>query len=76
MVNYELIEKSVKNGERIPVEAITFTYYDPKDYMGSGRSFKEFNDMQKDMHIIYLETKINELELEVAELKKVLSEKE
>lgn len=41
---------------------------------GSGGSFKEFNDMQKDMHIIYLETKINELELEVAELKKVLSE--
>lgn len=43
---------------------------------GSGGSFKEFNDMQKDMHIIYLETKINELELEVAELKKVLSEME
>lgn len=77
MVNYELIEKAVKNGERIPAEAITFTYYDPKDYMGgSGGSFKGFNDMQKDMHIIYLETKINELELEVAELKKVLSEME
>ena len=34
MLNYELIEKAVKNGERIPAEAITFTYYDPKDYMG------------------------------------------
>lgn len=76
MVNYELIEKAVKNGERIPADAITFTSYNTDDYMGSGGSFKEFNDMQKDMHIIYLETKINELELEVAELKKVLSEKE
>lgn len=37
MVNYELIEKAVKNGERIPAEAITFTYYDPKDYMGGGQ---------------------------------------
>lgn len=75
MVNYELIEKAVKNGERIPAEAITFTYYDSDDYMGSSGSFKEFDDMQNDMHIIYLETKINELELEVAELKKVLSER-
>ena len=31
-----LLKKAVKNGERIPAEAITFTYYDPKDYMGSG----------------------------------------
>lgn len=76
MVNYELIEKAVKNNERIPAEAITFTSYDTNDYMGSGGSFKEFNEMQKDLHIIYLETKINELELKVAELKKVLSEKE
>lgn len=42
---------------------------------GSGGTFKEFNEMQKDMHIIYLETKINELELEVAELKKIPSER-
>lgn len=75
MINYELIEKAVKNGERIPAEAITFTSYDPNDYMGSGGTFKEFNEMQKDMHIIYLETKINELELEVAELKKIPSER-
>lgn len=73
MVNYELIEKAVKNGERIPAEAITFTSYDTNDYMGSGGSFKEFNDIQKDMHNIYLETKINELELEVAKLRNAIN---
>ena len=29
-----LLKKAVKNGERIPAEAITFTYYDPNDYIG------------------------------------------
>lgn len=65
MVNYELIEEAVKNGKRIPADAMTFTSFDPNDYMGVGGSLKEFMDIQKDMHLIYLENKINELENKV-----------